>query len=50
MMMGNWKFVCDNGNITVIRASSRRLAIKLYCESEGCSREWVQTHCVVKPM
>lgn len=46
--MNDYRFVCDNGSVSVIRASTRRQAIALYCAAEGCSVEWVKEHCVVR--
>jgi hypothetical protein len=46
--MYNFKIVCDNGNITVIRARTRSTAIKMYCTAEGCSEDWFCKHCVVR--
>lgn len=43
--MFNFKITCDNGSVTVIGARSRYTAIKLYMQSEGCTREWFCNHC-----
>ena len=45
--MYNFKIVCDNGTITIIRAKNRSTAIKLYCEAEGCGESWFCAHCKV---
>ena len=45
--MIDYKIVCDNGTVTIIRANKRSTAIKLYCESEGCDKAWVKKHCRV---
>ena len=46
--MYNFKIICDNGDITVLRASTRSAAIKLYLEAMGCSEAWFEAHCKVK--
>ena len=43
-----FRITCDNGTITIVRANKRSTAIKLFCEAEGCSLEWVEKHCVVR--
>lgn len=46
--MFDYKFTCDNGTITIVRANKRSTAIRLFCEAEGCSLEWVEKHCIVR--
>lgn len=46
--MFNFQFVCDNGSVCAVRARSRSVAIRLYCEAEGCDRAFVKAHCVVR--
>ena len=46
--MFDFKFTCDNGAICIVRANKRSTAIKLFCEAEGCSIEWVANHCIVR--
>ena len=46
--MYTFKITCDNGTINIIQARNRTTAIKLFCEAEGCSIEWVAEHCVVR--
>lgn len=48
--MYNFKIVCDNGTITVIRAMRRATAIMLFCKAEGCSEEWFHHHCKTRKM
>ena len=48
--MHNFKFTCDNGNITIIRANKRETAIMLFCKAEGCSIEWCLDHCTIRKM
>jgi hypothetical protein len=46
--MYTFRITCDNGTINIVRARNRTTAIKLFCEAEGCSIEWVAEHCVVR--
>lgn len=46
--MYNFKITCDNGTINIIRATNRTTAIRLFCEAEGCSIDWVAKHCTVR--
>lgn len=46
--MFDYKITCDNGASCIIRASDRRTAIRMFCEAEGCSREFVDEHCTVR--
>lgn len=43
--MSDYKIVCDNGTITIVRANKRSTAIKVFCEAEGCSEAWFSVHC-----
>ena len=45
--MFDFKFTCDNGAVSFIRASKRSVAIALFCEAEGYSLDWVEKHCRV---
>lgn len=46
--MFNFRIVNDKGRVTVIRARTKAVAVKLYCESEMCSRAYVDKHCIVR--
>lgn len=46
--MYNYRIVEESGRVVIVRAISRKTAVMLYCESEGCSREYVKAHCVVR--
>jgi hypothetical protein len=46
--MYTFRITCDNGTINIVRARNRTTAIKLFCEAEGCSIDWVAKHCVVR--
>jgi hypothetical protein len=46
--MYEFKITCDNGTITVVWAKNRSTAIKLFCDAEGYSLEWVEKYCVVR--
>ena len=46
--MFNFRIICDNGAVCLIRARSRRVAVRLFCLSEGCTPEWVRLHCTVR--
>lgn len=46
--MYNYRIVNESGYATVIRARTRAVAIRLFCQSEGCSRAYVKDHCVVR--
>jgi hypothetical protein len=46
--MYEFKITCDNGTITIVRAKNRSTAIKLFCDAEGYSLEWVEKYCVVR--
>ena len=46
--MYNFKIIHDSGRVTVIRARTRAVAIRLFCEGEGCSCAYVKDHCVVR--
>ena len=48
--MFDFKITADNGIVRFIRASDRKTAIKVFCESEGCPIEYVEKHCKVKKM
>lgn len=45
--MFNYIIVDAKGFVTVIRARTREVAVDLFCQSEGCSRNYVKKHCVV---
>ena len=45
--MFNYRIVDAKGFVTVIRARTREVAVDLFCQSEGCSRNYVKKHCVV---
>ncbi len=46
--MFNYRIVDAKGFVTVIRARTRTGAIKLFCESEMCSKAYVDKSCVVR--
>ena len=46
--MFNFRITYDNGTVCLIRARSRRVAVRLFCLSEGCTPEWVRLHCTVR--
>ena len=46
--MYDFEFVSDNGTITYICAKCRSEAIEIYCRENGCQKEWVKEHCVVR--
>jgi hypothetical protein len=46
--MFNYKIVCDNGDVTVLRARTGSAAIKMYLEAMGCSETWFREHCKVR--
>lgn len=46
--MFNFRIVDSKGFVTVIRARTRAVAVKLFCESEMCSKAYVDNHCVVR--
>lgn len=48
--MRTYAFVFDNGTIVLIDAKSRQEAIKVYCETRGMPRDFLQRHCKVKLM
>ena len=46
--MFNFRIVDSKGFVTVIRARTKAAAVKLFCESEMCSKAYVDNHCVVR--
>lgn len=48
--MFDFRITCDNGVVSFVRANDRKMAIKLFCESEGCLKEYVEKHCKVRKM
>ena len=48
--MYNYKITCDNGTISIIRASKKSTAIMLFCKAEGCTEEWFYKHCTARKM
>ena len=46
--MYNFKIIHDSGRVTVIRARTRAVAIRLFCEGEGCSRTYFADHSLVR--
>lgn len=46
--MFNYRIVDAKGFVTVIRARTKAVAVKLYCESEMCSKAYVDKNCVVR--
>lgn len=46
--MFNYRIIYKSGQVVIVRARTRSVAIKLFCQSEGCSREYVKKNCVVR--
>ena len=46
--MYNFRIVNEKGFVVVVRARTRDVAVRLFCESEGCSSAYVKNHCVVR--
>ena len=46
--MFNFRIVDSKGFVTVIRARTREVAVDLFCQSEGCSRNYVKKHYIVR--
>ena len=44
----DFKFVLDTGLIVYICAPSRKEAIKLFCEEQGCDDEYIKNHVVIR--
>jgi hypothetical protein len=47
-MIYRFKIIADSGKISIISADSRKQAIEKYRNRQGCSKEYVKDHCVVK--
>lgn len=43
-----FRIIDDNGKIAHISAERRTQAIEKYCSRQGCTKEYVKKHCVVK--
>lgn len=46
--MFDYRIVDAKGYVTIMRARTRDVAINLFCQAEGCSRNYVKKHCVVR--
>ena len=46
--MYNYRIVNESGRVVVIRARTRTVAVRLFCESEGCSSTYVKDHCIIR--
>jgi hypothetical protein len=46
--MHNFKIIHDSGRVTVIRARTRAVAIKLFIIAEGCTRASFDEHYIVR--
>ena len=46
--MFNYRIVNERGQVVIVRARTCHVAVRLFCLSEGCSRDYVKQHCVVR--
>ena len=45
-----FRIIDDNGKIARISAERRKQAVEKYCSRQGCTKEYVKKHCVVKKL
>lgn len=43
-------FFDDNGRITYICATYRKEAIGIYCQEQGCPKEWIKEHVIIRKL
>lgn len=49
-MKCEYRMIFDTGKVFTVIAKSRGKAIEAFCKEIGASKEWVNTHCVVRNM
>lgn len=46
--MHDYEITDQSGQTVVIRALTKPVAVRLYCELQGCTKVYVKNNCVIK--